>query len=48
MPLLAAESLDLLFQLADAADSIAMTTLPIAGLLAELEILALEAMDPVA
>jgi len=39
------ELFDLLFQLADALHGITMATLPIAGLLTELEILALQVMD---
>ncbi|HWU36848.1 MAG TPA: hypothetical protein VN203_04315, partial [Candidatus Acidoferrum sp.] len=42
------ELFDLLFQLADAAHGITMATLPIAGLLTQLEILALQVMNPVA
>ena len=42
------ELFDLLFQLADAAHGITMATLPIASLLAQLEILALQVTDSVA
>ena len=42
------ELFNLLFQLADAVHGITMATLPIAGLLAQLEILALQVTDPVA
>ena len=42
------EVFDLLFQLADAAHGITMATLPIAGLLTQPEVLALQVIDPVA
>ena len=41
------ELFDLLFQLSDAAQGISMATLPIAGLHTQLEILALQVIDPV-
>ena len=42
------ELFDLEFQLSDAAQGISMATLPIAGLHTQLEILALQVIDPVA
>src|SRR5262249_4578770 len=45
LPLLTAEFFDLLFQLANTGQGITMATLPIAGLLAQLEILALQVSD---